>query len=183
MFCQTTSKVDSVTLNEIVVTGTKIGIARNQVPFTVSQIPQKTIEQRGASELLNIISEYTPGVFITQRGVTGYGVSTGSAGQINMRGIGGNPTTQVLVLVNGNPQFAGIFGHPLPDTYMSSDVEKVEIIRGPASVLYGSNAMGGVINIITKQQKTNGLHLNSRAMYGSYNTSKLMLSSGFNKSR
>jgi iron complex outermembrane receptor protein len=35
---------------------------------------------------------------------------------------------------------------------MASDVEKVEIIRGPASVLYGSNAMGGVINIITKKQ-------------------------------
>jgi iron complex outermembrane receptor protein len=175
--------MDSVTLDEIVVTGTKIGVARNQVPFTVSQIPQKAIEQSGESALLNVISDYTPGVFVTQRGVTGYGVSIGSAGQINMRGIGGNPTTQVLVLVNGNPQFAGIFGHPLPDTYISSDVEKVEIIRGPASILYGSNAMGGVINIITKQQKEEGIQLNSHEMYGSYNTAKLMLSSGFKKER
>ncbi|MGD8780286.1 MAG: TonB-dependent receptor [Ignavibacteria bacterium] len=183
LFCQTPSIVDSVSLSEVVVTGTKIGIARNQVPFTVSQIPQKTIEQSGESALLNVISQYTPGVFVTQRGVTGYGVSTGAAGQINMRGIGGSPNTQVLVLVNGNPQFAGIFGHPLPDTYLSSDVEKVEIIRGPASVLYGSNAMGGVVNIITKQQKTDEFQLNSRALYGSYSTAKLMLNSGFKKDK
>ena len=170
---------DTVTIDEIVVTGTKIGIARNQIPFTVTQIPQKFIEQSGESAVLNVISEYTPGVFVTKRGVAGIGVSNGAAGQINIRGIGGNPTTNVLVLVNGNPQFAGIFGHPLPDTYLSSDVEKVEIIRGPGSILYGSNAMGGVINIITKKQNQEGIRLNARAMYGSFNTSKVTLSSGF----
>ena len=46
--------------------------------------------------------------------------------------------------------YYGIMGHPLPDSYVASDVERVEIIRGPASILYGSGAMGGVINIITK---------------------------------
>lgn len=183
LFGQNFEAKDTVTIDEIVVTGTKIGIARNQVPFTVTQIPQKYIQQSGESALLNVISELTPGVFVTQRGVLGFGISTGSAGQINIRGIGGNPTTDVLVLVNGNPQFAGIFGHPLPDTYLSSDVEKVEIIRGPGSILYGSNAMGGVINIITKKQEQNGLSLNSRLMYGSFNTSKLMFSSGFKKDK
>lgn len=183
LFGQNFEAKDTVTIDEIVVTGTKIGIARNQIPFTVTQIPQKYIQQSGESALLNVIGEFTPGVFVTQRGVLGFGISTGSAGQINIRGIGGNPTTDVLVLVNGNPQFAGIFGHPLADTYLSSDVEKVEIIRGPGSILYGSNAMGGVINIITKQQEQNGLSLNSRLMYGSFNTSKLTLSSGFKKDK
>lgn len=178
---QTVSVKDTVLLDEIVVTGTKTGIARNQVPFTVSQIPQKAIEQSGESALLSILSKYTPGVFVTERGVTGYGISNGAAGQINIRGIGGSPTTEVLVLVNGNPQFAGIFGHPLPDTYLASDVEKVEIIRGPASILYGSNAMGGVINIITKEQTEEGFHINTRDMFGSYNTAKFMLNSGFRK--
>jgi outer membrane cobalamin receptor len=181
LFGQNKAVKDTVTLDEIIITGTKIGIARNQIPFTVTQIPQKFIEQSGESALLNILGEYTPGVFVTKRGVSGFGVSTGAAGQINIRGIGSSPTTDVLVLVNGNPQFAGIFGHPLPDTYLSSDVEKVEIIRGPGSILYGSNAMGGVINIITKKQKDDGIHLNTRASFGSFNTYKFMFSSGYKK--
>lgn len=170
---------DTVTLNEVIVTGTKIGIARNQIPFTVTQIPNNIINLSGESAVLSILSESTPGVFVTERGVAGFGVSNGSAGQITIRGIGGNPNTGVLVLVNGNPQYAGIFGHPLPDTYLSSDIEKVEIIRGPASVLYGSNAMGGIINILTKRQYTDGLSLKSRLSYGSFKTSELFLSAGF----
>jgi hypothetical protein len=66
--------------------------------------------------------------------------------------LGGNPTTGVLMLIDGHPQFMGIMGHPLPDSYVASDVERVEVIRGPASILYGTNAMGGVINIITKSK-------------------------------
>jgi iron complex outermembrane receptor protein len=122
-----------------------------------------------------------PGLFVTERGITGFGVSTGSAGQITLRGIGGSPNTQVLVLLNGNPQFMGIMGHPLADAYEASDVEKVEVIRGPASTLYGTNAMGGVINIITKEQKEDGFKANARLMYGSYNTQKYMVNGGFKK--
>ncbi|MFH1197105.1 MAG: TonB-dependent receptor [bacterium] len=179
IFAQSDSTRNTIMMDEVVVTGTKLGIARNQVPFTVSQISSEQIFQSGETSLLSVIAEYIPGIFVTKRGITGYGLSTGSAGQINIRGTGGNPNTEVLVMVNGNPQFAGLFGHPLPDTYLSSDVEKVEIIRGPASILYGSNAMGGVINIITKKQTIEGFRSNSRMMYGSYNTAKLMLSSGF----
>ena len=53
------------------------------------------------------------------------------------------------MLFDGQPQWAGILGHSLPDTYVASDVERVEVIRGPGALLYGSNAMGGVVNIIT----------------------------------
>ena len=183
LIAQTAAAKDSVVMNEIVVTGTKIGIARNQVPFTVSQISRKAIQQSGESSILKVLGEYTPGVFVTERGILGYGISTGSAGQINIRGIGGSPNTEVLVLVNGNPQFAGIFGHPLADTYLSSETEKVEIIRGPASVLYGSNAMGGVINIITREQTHDGFHLHGNTMYGSFNTTKSNLNMGFKKDK
>jgi outer membrane receptor for ferrienterochelin and colicin len=57
------------------------------------------------------------------------------------------------MLIDGHPQFMGIMGHPLPDSYVASDAERVEVIRGPASILYGTNAMGGVINIITKSRQ------------------------------
>ncbi|NJK86928.1 MAG: TonB-dependent receptor plug domain-containing protein [Bacteroidales bacterium] len=139
------------------------------------------IEQSGESAILPVLSGQVPGVFITERGVTGFGVSDGAAGQISIRGLGGNPTMQVLVLIDGHPQFMGMMGHPLPDAYVASDVERVEVIRGPASALYGSNAYGGVINIITKKQVNEGISLQAKALYGSYDTRKFALNGGFRK--
>ena len=172
---------DTISIKEVVVTGTKVEVARKNIPLTVSVITGEEIEQSDESALLPLISERVPGVFITERGITGFGVAAGAAGQINVRGLGGSPTTQVLVLIDGHPQFMGIMGHHLPDAYIASDVEKVEIVRGPASILYGSNAMGGVINIITKKQYEDGIKLNSRFLYGSYNTQKYMGKVGFKK--
>jgi outer membrane cobalamin receptor len=178
-----TDTTKTINLDEVVVTGTKAAVNRNNVPLTVSVISNEKIENSSESALLPVLAEQIPGLFVTERGITGFGVSTGSAGQISLRGIGGNPNTQVLILLNGNPQFMGIMGHPLPDAYVASDVEKVEVIRGPASTLYGTNAMGGVINIITKQQNEEGFKANARLMYGSYNTQKYMINGGFKKNR
>lgn len=89
----------------------------------------------------------------------GYGVSTGAAGGMSLRGIGagvnaaGGPTTSLLVLIDGHPQYMGLMGHPIADAYQSMMAERVEVLRGPASVLYGSNAMGGVINIVTRKMR------------------------------
>lgn len=172
---------DTLQLDEVVVTATKTQVNRNNVPLTVSVINEEQIEMSSESALLPVLSEQVPGVFITERGITGFGVAAGSAGSINIRGIGGSPNTQNLVLLNGNPQFMGLMGHPIPDAYVASDVERVEIIRGPASTLYGSNAMGGVVNIITRQQKEDGFKANARLMYGSFNTQKYMANGGFRK--
>lgn len=110
--------------------------------------------------------------------MTGFGVSSGSAGTVNIRGVGqGN---KVLMLFDGQPQWAGVFGHSLPDTYVASDIERVEVIRGPGSLLYGSNAMGGVVNIITRQHKQQGRRTQARVMFGSYNTQKYMINNGYN---
>lgn len=182
-FSQQTKSIlkDTISIDEVVVTGSKTSVNRNNVPLTVSVISKEKIENSSESALLPVLSEQVPGLFVTERGITGFGVSTGAAGQIMLRGIGGSPNTEVLVLVDGNPQFMGVMGHPLPDTYIASDVEKVEVIRGAASTLYGTNAMGGVINIITKEQKEDGFSANGRLMYGSYNTQKYMANGGFKK--
>lgn len=172
---------DTIEIEEVVVTGTKIEVARKNVPLTVSVITHEEIEQSGESALLPVISQQVPGVFISERGITGFGVADGAAGQINIRGLGGNPTTQVLILIDGHPQFMGMMGHHLPDAYVSSDAEKVEIIRGPASILYGSNAFGGVINIITRKQQSDGMTLNAKGVYGSYDTRKLSLNGGMRR--
>lgn len=174
---------DTVRIEEVVVTGSPVKINRDNVPMSVSVVNSAQINESSESALLPILSGRVPGLFVTERGVTGFGVSAGSAGQITIRGIGGNPTTGVLMLIDGHPQFAGIFGHPLPDSYVASDVERVEIIRGSGSVLYGSNAMGGVINLITKKQAQEGFNGNARLMYGSFNTQKYMVSGGYKKDK
>ena len=168
----------SMALDEVVVTATRASVSRNNVPMTISVINRHEIEASSESALLPVLSEQVPGMFVTQRGVTGFGVASGGTGGINLRGVGGSPTTQLLVLIDGHPQYMGIMGHHLPDAYVASDVDRVEVIRGPASILYGSNAMGGVVNIITRSQNQEGWSANGRVMYGSYNTQKYMANGG-----
>ena len=170
-------------IDEVVVTATRVSVNRNNVPMTVSVVTCDEIEASGESALLSALSGQVPGMFVTQRGVTGFGASNGGTGNISLRGVGGSPTTQLLVLIDGHPQYMGIMGHTLPDSYVTSDVERVEVIRGPASILYGSNAMGGVINIITRRQSQDGWSANGQMMYGSYNTQKYMANAGFKKDK
>ncbi|MDX9920498.1 MAG: TonB-dependent receptor [Paludibacter sp.] len=172
---------DSIRLSEVVVTGSKTEISRKLVPLSVSQISRSDIENSGQINVLTTLSGFVPGFFVTERSLLGFGVGTGGSGAITMRGISSQPNSSVLVLIDGHPQYQGIFGHPLPDAYVASDVEKVEVIRGPASILYGSNAMSGVINMITKKQKEDGVKLNLGASYGSYNTQKYHGTIGYKK--
>jgi iron complex outermembrane receptor protein len=174
---------DTINLEVIIVTGSPVQVNKNNVPMAVSVVTREQIAESSESALLPVLNGRIPGLFITERGITGFGVATGAAGQISMRGLGGSPTTRVLMLIDGHPQFMGIFGHPLADSYVASDVEKVEVIRGPASILYGSNAMGGVINIITRKQSENGLHGNANISFGSYNTQKYMANLGYRKNK
>ncbi len=174
---------DSIELEDFVVTGSPIKVSKNNVHMAITVVNREQIVESTESAILPFLNGRVPGLFVTERGVTGFGVATGAAGQISMRGIGGSPTTGILMLIDGHPQYMGIFGHPLADSYVTSDIERVEVIRGPASILYGSNAMGGVINMITRKQKKNGLHGNAKISYGSYNTQKYMASSGYKKNK
>lgn len=157
-------------LNEIVVTGSRNETNIRHIPMTVSVINRSLIENSFEQSLLPILTEQVPGLFTTSRGVIGYGVSSGSAGGMSLRGIGGSPTTALLVLIDGHPQYMGLMGHPIADAYQTMMADKVEVLRGPSSVLYGSNAMGGVINIVTRKSKEDGIKNNIRIGYGSYNT-------------
>jgi len=178
-----TIQKDSIDLNEVVVTGSKIEISRKLVPLSVSRISKQDIENSGQMNILPALNLFVPGIFVTERNIVGFGVSTTGAGSITIRGVSSSPNTDVLVLIDGHPQYQGIFGHPLADAYVASDVEKVEIIRGPGSILYGSNAMAGVVNIITRQQHEDGLKVNVGASYGSWNTQKYFGTIGYKKDK
>ncbi|MBQ8553289.1 MAG: TonB-dependent receptor [Alistipes sp.] len=160
----------TLSIDEVVVTGSRIATDRRLLPMTISVVEREHIEQDNHPSLLPTLVEQVPGLFITSRGVMGYGVASGAAGGISVRGVGGSPTTGVMVLIDGHPQYMGLMGHPIADAYQSMIADRVEVVRGPASVLYGSNAMGGVINIITRKSKEPGSHTDIRLGYGSYNT-------------
>ena len=158
------------------------------LPMTVSVVNREQIEHRNDPSLLPLLTEYIPGLFTTSRGLMGYGVSGGAAGGMSLRGIGGVPqeglpTTGMLVLIDGHPQYMGLMGHPISDAYQSLLAERVEVLRGPASVLYGSNAMGGVINIVTRKMQQDGIRTHANVGYGSYNTLQSEVTNRIRKGR
>ena len=168
---QDTTRIDrNLTIDEVVVTGTRNETDIRHLPMTISVVGRKQLESNYQPSVLPTLTEQVPGFFTTSRGIMGYGVSTGAAGGMSLRGIGGSPTAGLLVLIDGHPQYMGLMGHPIADAYQTMMTERVEVLRGPASVLYGSNAMGGVINIVTRQMKEEGAKTDIQAAYGSYNT-------------
>lgn len=141
-----------------------------------------TIERSLQPSLLPVLTEQVPGLFTTSRSVMGYGVSNGAAGGISLRGLSGG-NARMMVLIDGHPQYAGIFGHPISDAYQTLLADRVEVLRGPASVLYGSNAMGGVINIVTRKMREDGIRTDLHAGYGSYNTLETELTNRIREGR
>lgn len=169
-------------INEVVVTGTRSATDVRHLSQTVSVVGRDKIEQTMQPSLLPVITEQVPGLFTTSRGVMGYGVSGGAAGGISLRGLSGG-SARLMVLIDGHPQYAGIFGHPIADAYQTLLADKVEVLRGPASVLYGSNAMGGVVNIVTRKMHEDGVKTNLHTGYGSYNTLETEFTNRVSKGR
>jgi len=157
-------------LNEVVVTGTTSHVENRLLPYSVSVVGQERLESTGQTQVLSAISGMVPSLFVSERSIFGFGVSNGGSGHIKLRGVGGDRASAVLMMVDGQPQFAGIYSHHIADFYGKEYVERVEVLRGPGSVLYGSNAMAGAINVITKNPHGRGVRTTISSQYGSYNT-------------
>ena len=163
---EVTPKTDS--LQTLVVTGTRQAVDSRLLPYTVTSIGRETLTEQYRPSVLPTVMEQTPGLFLTSRGVMGYSVSTGAAGAMKIRGVGGG--AQLMVLIDGQPQYAGLMGHPVADAYQTMMAERVEVIQGPASMLYGSGAMGGVLNIVTRQAQRDTVIRDVQLQGGSYGT-------------
>ena len=159
----------SRTLSEVVVTGTRAHTDIRHLPVTVSVLSRRDLTHDNRTSILPTVTAWVPGVFNTARGVLGYGVSGGGSGGISVRGLGSGEG-RMMVLVDGHPQYSGIYGHSIADSYQTMMADRVEVLRGPASVIYGSNAMGGVINIVTRGMHHDGTNLSANIAGGSYGT-------------
>lgn len=134
----------TASLEEIIVTATKIEEPKKNVPASVQIITQEDIKNSTARNAGDLISEASTGHVHKYSGTL--------TGKIELRGLTtdlfSDLKSRVLVLINGHR--AGTVNlAKIP----VEDIERIEIVKGPASVLYGSSAMGGVINIITKEGK------------------------------
>ena len=177
-----TITASSYNLDEVVVTGSRVPIGQNIIPVPVSIVNRGVIERSEETNLMPVLMKHVPSLFVTSRGIAGYGVSGGSAGGINLRGFSGG-AGRVLMLIDGHPQYATIYGHPVADAYIASEAQRVEVSRGSASILYGSNAMGGAINIITRKALEDGNRLSARLMGGSYGTQRYSVTDSYRNGR
>ncbi len=147
---------DMVTLNPVVITATRSAKAEVDVPMSIEIMQGESIRRSGATNLHTALAGVT-GVAYKSFGAAGGHMGTMS-NEIAIRGI----KNGTLVMINGNPINAR--GKYYLDAIPTERIDRVEVIKGGGSVLYGSEAMAGVINIITKDDAPSSLTLG----YGNY---------------
>jgi len=155
-------------LREVVVTATRSETKRIDVPQQMEVITRKDIQQTQALEFTDVLKK-NASVYVVQYpgllsgvGIRGFRPQNGSL----------NPRT--LLLVDGRPA-----GTTNLATLDPSSIERVEVLKGPASALYGSQAMGGVVNVITRQSR-GPVRTSAFAEYASFQTFKAGASTGGN---
>ena len=150
----------SATMDEVVVTGTRVPQRMRKIPANVTVIDNEAIEESNAQNLPDLI-----------RSKEGVGVrnllGNAKTAEVDLRGFGEAGPFNTLVLVDGRrinaPDMSGVDWAQIP----LEQIERVEIVRGMGSVLYGDNAVGGVINIITKTVQK-GRSFSVGGTFGSY---------------
>ncbi|MFZ4857644.1 MAG: TonB-dependent receptor [Desulfuromonadaceae bacterium] len=153
---------ESASLDEVVVTATRTNQLAREVPASVNVITSKTIENSPATTVDQLL-QGIPGVYAARMDSS----SPNRIAQTYTRGLPGSGRT--LVLMDGVPMNSMFDGQVDWSQLSTKDVERVEIVRGASSGLYGNNAMGGVINIISKQPKL-GLKAKAEGEYGTNDT-------------
>jgi len=146
--------------SNVFVTATRTPIAKNNVIADVTSISSEDIERAGSSSLPELLQRQ-PGIEIS---------NLGGPGKVSTIGIRGTSSTHTVILVDGIRLGAATTGFSAIEHIPLSQIEKIEILRGPASSLYGQDAIGGVIQIFTKKG-IDGFKPYIGIGYGSYNTS------------
>jgi outer membrane receptor for ferrienterochelin and colicins len=157
--------IKSNDLEQVVVTATRYERQLSSLPMPVTMISQKQIQQMGAMRLDNVLAEQT-GLFI----VNDHGKG------VQLQGF--NPD-YTLIMVDGEPLIGRTSGTLDLDRVAIGNIKQIEIVKGPSSSLYGSEALAGVINIITEQPNKIGGTVNAR--YGANNTADLSVLGNYKK--
>ena len=161
---QDSSNVVNASLDTLVVTATRSEEKIGNVPARISVIDQNAIKKNPALNLSDLIQQ-DPSVYVKQ---------SGGMGQISEIGLRGTKAVHTLVLKDGARLNSQNELGPLYPAYLdTSDVQQIEILKGPASVQYGSDAIGGVVQLISKKPVKSGAELTG--IYGEHNTYKTIV--------
>lgn len=161
-----------IELEPIVVTPLGREILLRDCPINTFVLDKEDIHQPDVQDVGDILNQ-APGVYVNEYG------GMGSASGIRLRGF---YATHVLVLIDGNPVNTPSLGSANLSLYPIDSIEKIEIVKGPASSLYGTNALGGVINLIT-QEPPKKAYFDFTSSYGSFDTQiqRVIFGSSFEK--
>jgi outer membrane cobalamin receptor len=160
--------VNSPVTSDVVVTASRpLSKDRTQ---DATLIQGERIRDSSRNTVFDVLSQESADVYVPGHGVAMHGVANGATGGIKIRGLGGSPNSQVVVVEDGVPDYQGIFGHPIPDAYAAHLIDDVLVIKGGDSTLYGSNAMAGVVAIRSLWLDQEGYEARNDARYGSYAT-------------
>ena len=151
---------------EVVVTATRTEKLESDSPVPVEVINQKEIQGAGSRDAGEAIRN-VPGVFVDNYESAGRG---GPGSGVNLHGL---PTDRILVLIDGQ-RIPKTMRAPDLEVIPANIIQRIEVIKGPNSSLYGSDAVGGVINIITRKP-TKDITLEGEGGYGYFNTYKANL--------
>lgn len=153
----------SIQMDELVVTATRTENAIYDVPARVNLVSLKTI-QSTPNQSIDEVLKFTPGINYSRP----FGIFSTKA-TVTMRGMSGKEQARVLVLLDGVPLNKSDGGTVDWNMVDLNSVQKIEITKGAGSALYGGNAMGGIINIITGQPVQKFM-ARASLEYGTYNT-------------
>ena len=160
-------------LPEIVVSASRVQLPADEIGSAVTVITAEELEQRQIRIVSDVLRD-VPGLAVSRSG------GVGALTQVRIRGAEGN---QTLVLIDGievnNPATGSEFDFA---NLLNAEIERIEVLRGPQSALYGSDAIGGVINVVTKRPEP-GLTLVARGEAGSFNTQDGLLGLGYGGER
>lgn len=133
-------------------------------------VSRERLRDNPRSTLFEKLAQDSAGVYVTARGAGIHGIGSGATGGLRIRGLGGSPNAQVVVVEDGVPDYQAIFGHPIPDAYVPFLLEEATIVEGGDSVRYGTNAMGGAILLRSRWLEADGWQVENDGAVGSFNT-------------
>lgn len=160
-----------VALPEMVITATKTERSASDLPIPIAVISAKEIKAKGIVRLDQLLAEQ-PGLALVSD-VTGQGKG------IQIQGF---DPAYTMIMIDGDPLIGRIAGTLDLSRIALGNIERVEITKGPSSSLYGSDALGGVINLITKAP-SNGLTSTAFVKYGSFNASDMSIDAAYKKDK
>ena len=159
------AQTDTIGIDEVVVTATRYPVKQSQTGKVITVIDKEILTRNAGRSLTEIINENS------SIHINGANQNFGSNQEYYLRGAA---TSNTLILIDGVPvqdpsQISNYFDF---NSLNPQQLEKIEILRGAQSTLWGSNAVAGVINIITKKANQKGIQPQASVSYGSYNTFK-----------